>query len=176
MLALPAKPGGFRQRLFHHRGSVDEHLHVGARHLGDQPAGKLLQPALHHVVIVGALRIDRDAPDLAFPCQRERIVGGCIAHAQRDHRSHLGPQALGAAALFGALLHPQHVGVRALAQPLTESLGGLRRGVGMCDAARREADLARLCLQPFFDGLVLPHAHPLPRCDCKGEAKCRNWP
>ena len=30
MLALPADPGRLRQRLFHHRGGVDEHLQLAA--------------------------------------------------------------------------------------------------------------------------------------------------
>ncbi len=30
VLALPAQSGRLRQRLFHHRGGVDEHLDLGA--------------------------------------------------------------------------------------------------------------------------------------------------
>ena len=30
VLALPAQPGGMRQRLFHHRRGVDEHFHIAA--------------------------------------------------------------------------------------------------------------------------------------------------
>ena len=60
--------------------------------LGDQPAGQRLQRLLDHVMIVGALCIDRDPPELALVGQRQRIAGGRVAHAQRDHRAHLGPQ------------------------------------------------------------------------------------
>jgi hypothetical protein len=47
--------------------------------------------ALDHVVIVGALRIDRDAAALPFRGQRQWIDRRGVAHPERDHRAHLGP-------------------------------------------------------------------------------------
>ena len=59
VLALPAQPRRLRQRLFHHGGGIDEHLDLAAGRR-DQPARQRLQPLLDQVVIVVALRIDRD--------------------------------------------------------------------------------------------------------------------
>ena len=59
VLALPAQPGGFGERLLHHGGGIDEHLDVAAG-LFDQPAAELLQPRLDHLVVIVALGIDRD--------------------------------------------------------------------------------------------------------------------
>src|SRR3546814_19362021 len=51
VLALPAEPGGFGKRLFHHRRGIDEHLEIGARRLGHHPPRERLQFALDQVVI-----------------------------------------------------------------------------------------------------------------------------
>ena len=60
MLALPADAGRLGERLFHHRRGVDEHLELGRRLLDDE-ARQRLQRLLDRLVIVAALRIDRDA-------------------------------------------------------------------------------------------------------------------
>ncbi|MNT37075.1 hypothetical protein D3C72_1731940 [compost metagenome] len=59
VLALPAQTGALGQGLLHQGGGVDEDLHLlpqPRRHL----TGQDLQPALDHLVIVVAARIDRD--------------------------------------------------------------------------------------------------------------------
>ena len=65
VLALPAEAGGRGERLFHHGGGVDEHLHVAAG-LREQPAGERLEPRLDDLVIVVALRVDRDRAAVAL--------------------------------------------------------------------------------------------------------------
>src|SRR3546814_3076317 len=70
------------------------------------------------VVIVAALRIDRDAADVGRAGERERIGGGGIAHSERDHRADLGPQPFGRGAVVRALLNPDHVAVAAVVEQL----------------------------------------------------------
>ena len=74
VLALPAEAGRLRQRLLHQRRRVDEDLHVAMRRR-DQPARQRLQALLDHVVIIVALRIDRDRAARALFQDRERILG-----------------------------------------------------------------------------------------------------
>ena len=61
-LALPAQSGHLRQRLFHQRRGVDEHLHLllFRPRSRNQKRGKPLQPALNKVVVVALARVDRD--------------------------------------------------------------------------------------------------------------------
>ena len=150
VLALPAEPRRCRQRLFHHRRGINEHLDFGPRCFGDQPARHPLQRPFDDVMIVAALRIDRDAPAVGVIGERQRIVRGRVAHPQRDHRSHLGPQPLRRSALRGAVFHPDHVAVAALGEPLFQSLGGLRRRAGIGDPERDKAMRARHRLQAVF--------------------------
>ena len=161
VLALPAEPGGFGERLFHHRRGVDEHLEIAPR-FGREPAAERLQLALDDIVIVAPLRIDRDAPDIALPGQRERIGCGRVAHAESDNARDLRPERCRAFAMMRARLHPDHVAMLPLGEPLAQSFGGARRGVGARDPARREAQFGGLCLDPVFQ-LVFAHRVPLPQ-------------
>ena len=92
VLALPAEAGARGERLLHHRGGVDEHLHVAAG-LRDQPARDRLQPRLDQLVIVVALGIDRDRARGRVALEdRQRIVVRPVVHAEHDDRAHVGPQ------------------------------------------------------------------------------------
>ena len=59
VLALPAQSRRLRQRLLHHGGGIDEHFDLAARR-SHQPSRQRLQPLLDEVMIIVALRIDRD--------------------------------------------------------------------------------------------------------------------
>src|SRR3546814_15668579 len=78
VLALPAEPRRGRQRLFHHRRGVDEYLDLGALGLADQPPRDRLQRPLDDVMIVAALRIDRNSTACPMLRQRERVERGGI--------------------------------------------------------------------------------------------------
>src|SRR3546814_19894833 len=103
-------------------------LFRSARRLGHHPPRERLQFALDQVVIVAALRIDRDAADVGRAGERERIGGGGIAHSERDHRPDLGPQPFGRGTVVRALPHPEHVAVAAVREPLAYPLPGGGRG------------------------------------------------
>ena len=75
VLALPADARRLGQRLFHHRRGIDEHLQLAAG-LRDQPSRERFQRLLDRLVIIAALGIDRDPPDLAVPGERQRIGRG----------------------------------------------------------------------------------------------------
>ena len=79
VLALPAKPGGGRERLFHHGGGVDEDFHIAAG-LRDQPARERLEPRLDDVVVVIALGIHRDRAAAALSQDRKRVAVGAVVH------------------------------------------------------------------------------------------------
>ncbi len=66
VLALPAEARRLRQRLFHHRGGVDEDLDVGPALGGEQP-GDALELALDDVVIVAPARIERNRRLVGWP-------------------------------------------------------------------------------------------------------------
>ena len=138
VLALPADPGGGGQRLFHHRRGVDEHLEL-APGLLDQPAGERFERLLDRLVIVAALRIDRDPPGRAVAGKRHRVVVGRVAHAQRDRRLRLRPQRVRRNPLVSAPLDPFHRPVAAVGDPLHQMGPGVRRGIGAREAAGDEA-------------------------------------
>ena len=91
MLALPADPRGLSQRLLHHRRRVDEDLHARTA-AGRKIAGDSFELALDDIVVIEALRVDRDC-GVAAP--RDRCQGICvraIARAEHDDRADIGPQ------------------------------------------------------------------------------------
>ena len=65
VLALPADSCGLRQRLLHDRRGVDEHLQLRRRLIDDEPR-ESLERLLDRLVIVAALRIGGDAPELGM--------------------------------------------------------------------------------------------------------------
>ena len=91
MLALPADPGRFTERLFHHRSRIDENLELAFGRTFDEPARQGLERLLHDIVIIAPLGIDRDTRLFRLRFQRKRIDVGRIAHAERDHASRFGP-------------------------------------------------------------------------------------
>ena len=148
MLALPAETGGLRQRLFHHRCGIDKDLHL-AFGLSDQPSGGALERPLHHVMIILALRIDRNAAVIGDVFQRKRIGGGGVAHAKHDHRLHVRPQGRRIGSLVGAVRHPDHVALPALGEPLPQPLPGLGRQCRRCYADGRKPLFHRLFFKRF---------------------------
>ena len=124
VLALPAEPGGRRERLFHQRGGIDEDLGVAAGS-AEQPSGNRFQPRLDDLVVVIAVRVDRDGAAVRPVEDRERIAGRPVVHAEHDDRAHLGPQRARIAAPF-AVGHPTHVAVRPIGQEARKVLPGLR--------------------------------------------------
>lgn len=60
------------------------------------------------------------------------------------------------------LLHPDHVAVAALGEPLPKPLGGLRRSAGGRDSTSDEPQFGRFCLQARLEGRFVLHAIPLP--------------
>src|SRR6185437_4977308 len=93
VLALPAEPGRFGERLFHDRRGVDENLEL-TRPARIDPARELLQALLDEVVIVAMARIDRDRAALALAKRSQRIVLGGVIEAEHDDAPRLGPQRL----------------------------------------------------------------------------------
>jgi hypothetical protein len=91
VLALPADPGCLAQRLFHHRGGVDEDLQFACRLARDQPARQRLERLFHDVVVIAPLRIDRNPRFFRRVGKRQRIDIGGVAHPQRDHAVGFGP-------------------------------------------------------------------------------------
>jgi hypothetical protein len=77
-------------------------------------------------VILTSLDLQADPPALLRRGQRQRIGGGGVAHAQRDHARRFGPQRLRRGALVGARLHPPHRPVMARAEPFAEALAPCR--------------------------------------------------
>ena len=91
MLALPAQSGRLRQRFFHHGRSVDEYLDLAAQG-GDQPSCQRLELLLDQVVIIVALRIDRDRAACPPRENIKRIFVGPVIDAEHDDRAHVAPQ------------------------------------------------------------------------------------
>jgi len=152
VLALPAESRRRRQRLFHHRRGIDEHLDLGLGSFGDQPARDRLQRLFDDVMIVGALRIDRNTAPARMPRKRERVERRGIAHAERDHRLDLGPQSLGRPPLSGAAFHPDHAAVAPFGEPLLQACRRLRCRIGTRDPEGGKTLRARRRLQAVFEG------------------------
>src|SRR5688572_17490806 len=65
----PAEACGFGEGLFHDRRGVHEDLQIAAPAFAlafHQPAPQRLQGSLYYVMIIGALRVDRDPTDIAI--------------------------------------------------------------------------------------------------------------
>ena len=92
LVCLPCQPmpGGLGQRLFHQRRGVDEHLHLAAEARLD-PAGQPLQPPLDQLVIVVALRVDRDRRVRARLQRRQRVAVRPVVQPQHDRRAGVRP-------------------------------------------------------------------------------------
>ena len=125
MLALPAESSRLRQRLLHHRGGVDEHLDLAADGR-DQPSRQRLQPLLDQVVIIVALRIDRDRAARALLENRQRIFVGPVIDAEHDHRAHAGPQHPRIGAALRMRREPVHLAMRAGVEEFVEMFCGIR--------------------------------------------------
>ena len=110
VLALPADPGALRQRLLHHRRSIDEYLHRGTEARDDE-LSEMLQHALHHVVIVAVAGIDRDGAAIGERERGERIVVRRVRQAERDHAARVRPQVARIAACVRSRCEPAHVAV-----------------------------------------------------------------
>ncbi len=141
MLALPAQSRRLRQRFFHHCGGVDEYLDLGAR-CGDQPSRQRLQPLLDQVVIIIALRVDRNRTAGALLEYRQRILIRPVIDAEHDHRAHVGPQHPRVSAAFRTCGEPVHVAMRAGLKEAAKIFCGIRnrRRIGDADAIETERE------------------------------------
>ncbi len=150
VLALPAEAGLLGERLLHHRGGVDEHFHVDRRvdrllaaRFRRQPARHRLEPRLDDLVIVDALRIDRDRAVRPLAQDRQRVGVGPVVHAEHDDGAHLRPQRARIAAPCRGRFHPLHVAVAAVGQELAQPVERKRDGIGTGHADDVEALRAR---------------------------------
>ena len=89
-----------------------------------------LQPRLDHVVIIVALRIDRDARRACAAQDRKRILVRAVIDAEHDDGADLGPQNSRVARGVGVCRHPVHVAVGAGSEEFLQALGGLRVASG----------------------------------------------
>ncbi len=145
MFPLPPNAGRLGQRLFHDGGGVDKYFHVTAR-LNDDPPRQRFEGAFDDIVIVSALRISRNAPPHRFARPCKRIDGGGIAHAQRNHALHLGPQPARGSALPLTRRHPDHVAMPPRRQPITQPFARLWRRIGRRNSAGMKADMSGVLL------------------------------
>ncbi len=142
MLALPAEPRRFRVGLFHHRGCVDEDLHLRAAFLR-KPPRNLLQALLDEIVVVAVLRIDGNRR-AAAPLQRfQRIAVGAVVHRQHDDRFRVRPERQRIGAPCRRLFHPAHLSVTAERKPVPQSFGKVGACIRPRDADIVEARLLR---------------------------------
>ena len=146
VLALPAQPRRLRQRFFHHRGGVDEHLDLAARG-GDQPSRQRLQPFLDQVVIIVALRIDRDRAACPLLQDSQRIFIRPVIDTQHDHRTHARPQHARIGAAFRMSRKPIHLAMLAGGEESVEMPCRIRDRIGIGNAHAIEPERARFASQ-----------------------------
>ena len=141
MLALPAQPGLFRQRLFQQGRGVHEHLQLPSE-TALQPAAELLQTALDELVIVVALGIDADRALRGLCQDRQRITVRPVVHAEHDGRAGVLPHRLGMRPARGGLGQPVHLAVAPLGhevgQPVAGGPGLVRSGEAADVEAQRQ--------------------------------------
>ena len=142
VLALPAQSRRLRQRLFHHGRGVDEHFYLAARGC-NQPSRKRLQPLLDQVVIIVALRIDRDRAARAPLQNRQRVFVGPVIDPQHDDRAHGRPQQARVGAAFRLRGEPVHIAMGAGIEEVAEISSGVRKHIGIGDADAIESQRAR---------------------------------
>ncbi len=151
VLALPAEPGGCRERLLHHRRGVDEHFHVAAR-LRDQPARELLQPRLDDLVIVARPghrpRSRRGRGVRGSPA--DRGPGRSSSPSMMTERTS-GHSARGSPRRSAVGCHPDPCRHGRRRRGMLEPRLRLRRGVGPRDADHVEAARARGLEQRCLD-------------------------
>src|SRR5262249_32955218 len=138
VLALPPQARSLRQRLLHDGCGVNKNLGV-ASSLRDQPTRNCFQPWLDDLVVVIALRIDRDRAVTALAQDRERVIVRPVVHPQHDDRAGVWPQYARVAAPFSGGGHPGHVAVGALGDEAQEAFLRLGYGVWPSDSHDIEA-------------------------------------
>src|SRR3990172_8620006 len=100
MLADPAEPGFFRQRLLQYRSAVAESAVLEPTGACLDPFGQLLQTAAHHLVVVSAQGIAGDESERRV-AQDRRSIGSLareVVEARGNHAQRAGLQFLRAAA------------------------------------------------------------------------------
>jgi len=83
VLALPSESTVRRERLFHHRGCINEDLHVAASR-GRKPAREFFQACLDEVVIVITLGVDGNGCVGPFSQDCQRIIIWPVVHSEHD--------------------------------------------------------------------------------------------
>ena len=112
VLALPAEPGRWRERLLQDRCRVDEDLDR-APALGGEPAGELLEAALDQLVIVAMAGVDRDRAALAPREHRQRVLVRAIVEAEHDRALRRRPEAPRALPARRVAREPAHLALPA---------------------------------------------------------------
>ncbi|OIQ63630.1 hypothetical protein GALL_548300 [mine drainage metagenome] len=129
MFALPAQPRRLRQRFFHYRRGIDEHLDLTAASL-DQPAPQPLEPLFHQIVVIAPLRIGADRRPIRRIQRRQRVALGRVNLCQHEDRPRLGPQRIGRDAPAHPLCHPAHLPVPPRSDIGRQPTGGLGYRIG----------------------------------------------
>ena len=112
VLALPAEPGLFGQRLFHQRRGIDKDFHLSAG-LGHELPGELFQPLLQRVVIVPPPCVDGDVTKRLLFQSVERIMVRAVIERDDDGRFGIRPHRSRRLAPLQRRLHPVHAAMMA---------------------------------------------------------------
>jgi len=119
--------------------------------LFDQHARQCLEPRLDQVVIVVALRIDRDRAAGALLQDRKRIFVGPVIDAQHDHRAHGGPKHARIGAAFRVGREPIHVAMCAGLEEFTETFCCFLGRIRLAHADAVETERAGLAGEPILE-------------------------
>ena len=133
VLALPAQARRLPQGLFHNGGCIDKNLDL-APGLIQQPAPQPLQPPLHQIMVILALRINTHHPAVALGQPGHRIAFRRVGLGQHDDRPRLRPERPRIAAPILTFGHPAHLPLSPFRQKLAQPRGCLRHRIGCTDA------------------------------------------
>ena len=149
VLALPAEPGAGGERLLHHRRRIDEDLHVAVGEVL-HARRKRRELRLEHVVIIVALRVDRDRAARSCRQDVERVGGRSVVQSEQDDALRLRPQRARAFAALRRPCEPAHVAVPALGEERLERVARAFGRIGRGKAHGVEAERPGLRGDPFF--------------------------
>ena len=128
----------------------------------DQPSRQRLQPLLDQVVIVVALRIDRDRAARAALENRKRIFVGAVIDAEHDDRAHISPQPARIGAALGVSREPVHVAMRAGFEEIAKMFSGIREHIRTGHADAVEPERARFAIERLEMPSSKQSRSPLP--------------
>ena len=144
VLADPAEPGLFGQRLFQHRGAVAEGPVLKRPHLRFDALGQFLQARAHEFVIIPPERITRnEAPPRVV--HDGLAVGGLsrqVIQARGDHAQRAGLQLPWPAAARAVGFHIMHFAMAPAPEPAQQA------GFGLAEIGVRDADFLKTQFSP----------------------------